>query len=68
MLMISALSRFAKVQIGQPPQEIEVDLDMLTSDFYVLTTTSSRGSKYDDYFSKTAGILRLSTLCRRLSS
>ena len=48
------ISRFAKVEIGEPAQEIELDLDMLTSDFYVLTTTSSKGSKYDDYFSKSA--------------
>ncbi|MCJ1245744.1 hypothetical protein MMC30_002948 [Trapelia coarctata] len=45
---------FAKVEIGEPPQEIELDLDMLTSDFYILTTTSSKGTKYDDYFSKSA--------------
>ncbi|MCJ1383636.1 hypothetical protein MMC17_006750 [Xylographa soralifera] len=44
---------YAKISMGEPPQEIEVDLDMLTSDFFVLTTTSRIGSKYDDYFSKT---------------
>ncbi|MCJ1479130.1 hypothetical protein MMC13_007814 [Lambiella insularis] len=42
---------YAKISIGEPPQEIEVDLDMLTSDFFVLATTSRLGSKYDDYFS-----------------
>jgi len=62
--MKSLLSRFARVEIGEPPQEIELDLDMLTSDFYVLTTTSSKGSKYDDYFSKSAGGLCSFTLCR----
>ena len=41
------------ISMGEPPQEIEVDLDMLTSDFFVLTTTSRIGSKYDDYFSTT---------------
>ena len=49
------ISRFAKVGIGEPPQEIEIDLDMLASDFYVLTTTSGIGSKYEDYFSKSNG-------------
>ncbi|MCJ1431473.1 hypothetical protein MMC27_000826 [Xylographa pallens] len=44
---------YAKILMGEPPQEIEVDLDMLTSDFFVMTTTSRIGSKYDDYFSKT---------------
>jgi hypothetical protein len=32
-----------------------MDLDMLTSDFYVLTTTSNKGSKYDDFFSQSHG-------------
>ena len=50
--MMFLLSRYAKVEIGEPPQEIEVDLDMLASDIYVLTTTSSIGSKYDEYFFK----------------
>ena len=54
-LTMSISSRFAKIGIGEPPQEIEMDLDMLASDFYVLTTTSSIGTKYDDYFSKSTG-------------
>ena len=43
------------VKIGSPPQEIEMDLSMLASDFYVMTTTSQTGSKYDDYFSQSVG-------------
>lgn len=43
------------VKIGDPPQEIEMDLNMLVSDFYVVTTTSRSGSKYDDFFSKSSG-------------
>ena len=43
------------MNIGGPPQELEVDLDMLTSDFYVLSTTSKRGSKYHDLFSQSNG-------------
>ena len=31
-----------------------MDLNMLVSDFYVLTTTSRKGSRYDDYFSQSA--------------
>ncbi|KAI9816201.1 MAG: hypothetical protein M1827_001802 [Pycnora praestabilis] len=42
---------YGKIAIGEPPQEIEMDLDLLTSDFFVFTTTSSKGSKYDDLFS-----------------
>ncbi|KAL9070050.1 MAG: hypothetical protein Q9161_005106 [Pseudevernia consocians] len=45
---------YAKVKIGDPPQEIEMDLNMLVSDFYVVTTTSRKGSRYDDYFSQSA--------------
>ena len=46
--------RYAKVKIGDPPQEIEMDLNMLVSDFYVTTTTSRKGSRYDDFFSQSA--------------
>ena len=49
--------RYAKIGIGEPEQSVEIDLDMLSSDFYVLTTTSRKGSKYDDIFSKTYGTL-----------
>ena len=31
-----------------------MDLNMLVSDFYVVTTTSRKGSRYDDYFSQSA--------------
>ena len=31
-----------------------MDLNMLVHDFYVVTTTSRRGSRYDDYFSQSA--------------
>ena len=36
---------YAKRDIGDPPQEIEMDLNMLISDFNVATTTSCKGSK-----------------------
>lgn len=48
----SSSNRYAMLKIGEPPQEIEMDLNMLVSDFYVTTTSSKRGNKYDDYFSK----------------
>ena len=47
--------RYAKMAIGQPPQTIEMDLNMLASDFYVVITTSRKGSRYDDLFSQTGG-------------
>lgn len=49
-------SRFAKVSLGNPVQEVEMDLDMLLSDFYVVTTTSTAGSRYDDFFSESYGM------------
>ena len=55
-LLIESESRYAKFRLGEPAQELEVDLDMLSSDFYVLTTTSGKGSRFDDLFSKTHGI------------
>ncbi|KAL9125094.1 MAG: hypothetical protein Q9217_005648 [Psora testacea] len=48
---------YATVKIGDPPQAIEMDLNMLLSDFYVVTTTSRTGSKYDDFFSKSSGYI-----------
>lgn len=47
--------RYAKVSIGDPPQEIEMDLNMLVSDFYVVTTSSRVGSRFDEFFSKSYG-------------
>ncbi|KAL8756232.1 MAG: hypothetical protein Q9199_003082 [Rusavskia elegans] len=43
---------FARLAIGEPPQAIDLDLNMLTSDFYVRHTTSHAGTRYDDLFSK----------------
>ncbi|KAL9058037.1 MAG: hypothetical protein Q9206_002101 [Seirophora lacunosa] len=48
-------SWYASLTIGQPPQMIDVDLNMLTSDFYVRHTTSHLGTRYDDLFSKSFG-------------
>ena len=48
--------RYAVVKIGNPPQAIEMDLNMLVSDFYVVTTTSRTGSKYDDFFSQSSSL------------
>lgn len=50
--------------IGDPPQEVEMDLNMLTSDFYVILTTSRKGSRYDDLFSQSCGCYILFRLRR----
>ncbi|KAL9103986.1 MAG: hypothetical protein Q9163_001006 [Psora crenata] len=46
---------YATVKIGNPPQTIEMDLNMLVSDFYIVTTTSRLGSRYDEHFSQSNG-------------
>ena len=52
---LNTFSRYASIGIGQPPQQTEMDLNMLASDFYVVTTTSRKGSKFDDFFSQSYG-------------
>lgn len=48
-------ARFATLKLGEPAQNIEMDLDLLTADFSVTTTTSSSGSRFEDLFSTTYG-------------
>jgi len=57
--------RTATLNVGQQLQAIETDLDMLTSDFVFHTTTSNRGTRFDDIFSNTHGMIRV--LMRRRS-
>lgn len=54
-LLIDSGDRYATIRIGEPPQEIEMDLNMLASDFYIAITTSRSGSRYDDLFSQSKG-------------
>jgi hypothetical protein len=42
-------SRFFNFEIGDPPQTIQADLDMLSPDFYTLMTTSGNGSQYNSF-------------------
>ena len=65
------MCRFARLRIGEPEQVVEMvsmsciyqgdqadgvqDLDMLTSDFFIFTTTSRTGSHFYDYSSQTYG-------------
>lgn len=46
---------FATLKLGEPSQSIEMDLDLLTADFAVTTTTSPHGSRFEDFFSTTYG-------------
>ncbi|PVH87466.1 acid protease [Cadophora sp. DSE1049] len=46
---------FASLGMGEPAQTVDMDLDMLTADFWVLSTSSSKGSWFLDFNSKTYG-------------
>lgn len=46
---------FASLHIGDPVQEVDMDLDMLTADWWILSTSSGTGSFYLDFNSKTYG-------------
>lgn len=56
-LLSNPVDRYANIEIGEPPQKVEMDLNMLASDFYIVITTSRKGSRYDDLFSQTGGKL-----------
>jgi hypothetical protein len=46
---------FANLHIGEPVQEVDMDLDMLTADWWIFSTSSTKGSFYLDFNSKTYG-------------
>jgi hypothetical protein len=46
---------FTSLHIGEPAQEVDMDLDMLTADWFILSTSSNKGSFYLDFHSKTYG-------------
>ncbi len=46
--------RYTNLPVGPQPNKIEVDLDMLSPDFYTVQTTSGKGSQYN-VFSETHG-------------
>lgn len=41
------------MKLGSPIQKIEMDIDMLTKDFAITTTSSNLGSRFEDFFSST---------------
>ncbi|KAJ9636816.1 hypothetical protein H2199_007810 [Coniosporium tulheliwenetii] len=45
-------SWFATLELGDPAQHVEMDISMLTSDFFVRSTSSPLGSHFHDIFSK----------------
>lgn len=49
-------ARYTKLQVGEPRQTLEIDLDMLSPDFYTIMTTSGQGLKYDTFSSNTHGM------------
>lgn len=56
-------ARYATLNIGDPPQAIEMDLDMLSSDFFIMTTTSFIGPKFNSFQSLSHGMSDSSSVC-----
>lgn len=46
---------FADLKIGEPEQRIDMDLDMLTADWWILSTSGKKDSMLGDSNSKTYG-------------
>ncbi|KAK5045926.1 hypothetical protein LTR84_008712 [Exophiala bonariae] len=46
---------YTHLKVGEPPQDLEVELDMLSPDFYTVVTTSERGSAYNASGSRSHG-------------
>jgi hypothetical protein len=46
---------FATLEIGEPIQTVDMDLDMLTVDWWILSTRSGTGSFFLDFNSRTYG-------------
>lgn len=58
MKLTSNVIRYTELLVGSPPQKLEVDIDMLSPDFYTVMTTSGKGSRYDTFASTSHGIKR----------
>jgi hypothetical protein len=56
--------RYATLEIGEPAQRIEIDIDMLSSDFYVMTTTSDKGTPFNVFESRSFGRCSEIPACR----
>jgi len=46
---------FPTLELGEPAQSVDMDLDMLTADFLMWSTTSGKGSWFLDFKSPTYG-------------
>lgn len=47
---------FAKLRMGEPVQSVDVDLDMLTADWWMFSASTEKGSFFWDFQSKTYGM------------
>lgn len=56
-------SRYTTIDVGDPPQALEIDLDLLTPDFYTVLTTSNGGHKYNTFGSHSHGQTDYSHYC-----
>ena len=59
LLLSSPLNvvRYGLWTIGQPPQVVGMDLDMLFPDFYLRATSSNNGLSFDSSLSSTYGTI-----------
>lgn len=48
--------RYTVFEVGNPKQRLEVDVDMLSHDFYTIVTTSGKGVSYSPSASDTHGL------------
>ena len=46
---------FANLRLGDPPQNVDMDLDMITADWWLFSTNSNKGSFFLDFNSKSYG-------------
>ena len=44
------------LQLGASKQHVETDIDMLTSDFAIISTSSTLGTRFDELFSDSYGM------------
>lgn len=56
------MQRFAQLRLGEQKQQIDADIDMLSADFAITSTSSSVGTRFAEIFSNSYGTLRDSYL------
>lgn len=55
---LTQASRYSKLAFGSSKQAIQTDIDLLSSDFVVRSTSSKHGTRFDEIFSTSYSKLR----------